>query len=136
MKEKFGWLYRGLTIWLLIICVESVNGTIRNLLIAPRTGESNARQISFFTAALMILLITYIFLPWIQAKTFGSLIILGTLWAILTAIFELVLGNLLGHSINQIMADYDASRGGLMGFGLFLLLLSPLIGSSLRRGLA
>jgi hypothetical protein len=136
MKTNYEWLRRGLKIWVLIVCVESINGTIRNLFIAPITGEANARQISFFIAVSLILLITYVSLPWIQANSFNLLLTLGIIWVILTAIFEIVLGITLGYPLNRIIADYDASRGGMMGFGLFLLLLSPLIAKSLRNRLA
>jgi len=47
--------------------------------------------------------------------------------------FEIALGRARGFGWQRIGADYDVSQGGLMGFGLLLLLLAPWIAAGLRR---
>lgn len=127
-------LIRALSVWLIIIFCESVHGTLRQVLLAPRVGDFRARQISFFTGMLLIFGITCLFIRWIRAESTQRLLIVGLLWLTLTVLFEFGLGLLiLGYSWNRMFEDYDLSRGGLMGFGLLFMLFAPLMAARLRN---
>jgi hypothetical protein len=45
------YLLKAFAVWLLIVVGESVNGTLRMLLLAPRVGDFRARQFGVFTGA-------------------------------------------------------------------------------------
>lgn len=126
-------LLRVIAVWLIIVCVESIHGTLRTLFLAPYVGDFQSRQISIFTGSLLILLVAYLFIRWIRAETTRSLIVVGLVWLALTLLFEVSLGRfVLGLSWERLASDYDISRGGLLLFGLIFLTLSPLIAARLR----
>lgn len=127
-------IFRSLLIWLLIIFAETLHGTARTLLLEPYVGDFRARQIGVLTGALMILIIAYAFIRWLNAKDISKLICIGLIWSALTFVFEISFGRFaLGLSWERIFSDYDLARGGLMPVGLLLLMLSPLIVAKLRR---
>lgn len=127
------YLVRAFVVWLVIIFAESVHGTLRQLLLAPLVGDFPARRIAFFVGLLLIFLIAYFFAGWMRAENTKQLLAAGLLWATLTLIFEFALGFfVLGYSRERVFEDYDASRGGMMGFGLVFLVFAPLLAAKLR----
>ena len=128
------YLVRAFTVLLLIIFAESVHGTLRQLFLAPLIGDFLARRISFFIAVLLIFLITSFFVRWIAAPNAKSLFVIGLMWMILMTLFEFGLGHfVLNYSWEQMLVDYDVSRGGLMGFGLIFMLFAPWLAAKSRR---
>jgi Na+/glutamate symporter len=128
------YLIRALAIWLLIVFAESVHGTLRQLFLAPLVGDFPARRISFFIAVLLIFLITYFSIRWIDAPTVKSLFGIGLMWMILMTLFEFGLGHfIMKYSWEKMLEDYDLSRGGLMGFGLVFMFFAPWLAAKLRR---
>jgi len=126
-------LLRALAIWLILILGESVHGVIRTLFLAPITGDFKARQIGVFVGSLLILTIAYFSIRWIRAETVASLITVGLVWLILTLIFEVCLGLfVMNLSRERILSDYNIAQGGLMPFGLVVLIFAPLIAAKLR----
>jgi len=127
-------LLRALVVWLVIIAVETIHGILRTLLLVPMMGDFPARQISVFTGSLLIFGVTLFFINWIAAKTTLQLLIVGVLWVALTVIFEITLGrSVLDLSWDRITEDYNITRGGLLGFGLLFMAVSPLLAAKLRR---
>ncbi len=112
---------------------ESVHGTLRQLFLMPLVGDFTARRISFFIAVLLIFLITYFFIRWINAPTVKSLFGIGLMWMILMTLFEFGLGLfVMNYSWKRMLEDYDISRGGLMGFGLLFMIFAPWLAAKLR----
>ena len=127
-------LLRALVVWLVIIAVETAHGILRTLLLVPMMGDFPARQISVFTGSLLIFGVTLLFIKWIAARTRLQLLIVGTIWVLLTILFEITLGRLvLNLSWDRITEDYDISRGGFLGFGLLFMAVSPLLAATFRR---
>lgn len=128
------WL-RAVAVWLIMMAAETVHGVLRTLLLAPRIGDLRARQIAFFTGSAIILGTAYLFINWIGARTIRALLLIGLMWMVLTLGFEAVVGIYgFGFGWERILAEYDPRTGSLMLFGLFVLLLAPLIAFRLRRG--
>jgi len=120
-------LARGFVVWLLIIFAETIHGVVRTLLLEPLIGDFRARQVSVFTGAAMIVVITFVFVRWLKGSGALDFILIGTLWVILTVGFEILLGRLaLDVSWERIASDYDLFQGGLMLFGLLVMLFAPL----------
>ena len=127
-------LLRALVVWLVIIAVETVHGILRILLLVPMMGDFPARQISVFTGSLLIFGVTHLFINWIAARTTLQLLMVGTIWVLLTILFEITLGRLvLDLSWDRITEDYDITRGGFLGFGLLFMAVSPLLAATFRR---
>lgn len=129
-------LRKALIAWLLIASAETVNGTVRELFITPVIGQRPAHQLGFFIAITLILFIAWLTAPWIKAKTFKTQLVVGLLWLFLMLIFEFGLGFLLGFSWEYLLTDYNLPRGGLMSFGLVIMLLAPVFGAWLRNTIA
>jgi hypothetical protein len=130
----FMYIVRALAVWLLIVFAESVHGTLRQLFLAPLVGDFTARRISFFIAVLLIFLITYFFIRWIDTPSVKSLFAVGLMWTILMTAFEFGLGIfVMNYSWEQMLKDYDVSRGGLMLFGLVFMFFAPYLAARLRN---
>lgn len=126
-------VFRAIGVWFVLMAAESLHGTLRQLLLAPLLGDWRARQVSVFTASLLILWITYLFVRWLRAGTVGDLLAIGCFWVVLTLAFEFTLGRLVfGFTWERLLADYDLRAGGLMFFGMLILLLAPFLATRLR----
>ena len=123
--------------WLKVFAVwlaEIINGTLRTLFLVPSFGDFRARQISVFTGSIMILAIIFLTVRWIGTSKTGSLLAIGFIWLLLTLIFEISLGCFIfDYSWMRIGEEFNVLRGGLLPFGLIILLLAPIIAARLRK---
>jgi hypothetical protein len=58
---------------------------------------------------------------------------IGTIWVVLTVLFEITLGRALGLSWQRIIEDYNLAEGGLMGFGLVGMFVTPWLVAKWRK---
>ena len=124
---------RALAAWGIIAVAESVHGTLRQWFLAPLLGDLHARQASVFTGSVLIVLIAFAFIRWVGATRTRTLLAIGLLWVVMTLVFEVSLGRLLGLGWQRILADYDLTHGGYMLFGMVVLLFAPLAAVRLRE---
>lgn len=118
----------------MIMCMETVLGTLRILYVAPYLGDLGARQIGAVTSSLLILFLVYLFIHRFREAADGQLVVIGSAWVALTLLFEFVLGRLiLKQSWERLLSDYDILHGGLMPFGLIVFLFSPLLARKLSN---
>jgi hypothetical protein len=121
--------WRAIAIWLLILAAESINGTIRRIWLVPALGEHTSHQIGVVAASALILFIAWLTARWLDAQTFKAQLKTGVLWVVLMLAFEFGVGLAIGNSIERMLAEYDLSRGGLMGLGFLVLLFAPAFGA-------
>ena len=127
-------LCRGITVWLLLVIAESINGILREIFLVPVLGAVQARQVSFLTALVLISAITLMSIRWIGAVTTIQLLLIGIMWAGLMLSFEWALGKfVLGVSFEKFAAEYDPRQGGMMAIGMLFLIFIPLIAYRIRR---
>ncbi|NNE99509.1 MAG: hypothetical protein HKN25_10870 [Pyrinomonadaceae bacterium] len=127
------YLFKAFLVWLIIIFAEIIHGTIRQLFLAPVTGDFPARRIAVFSGMLLIFIVTVLFIRWIAPASAGSLLAIGLMWVILTVLFEFSLGLFVfDYTWGRLFEDYDLSRGGLMSFGLLFLLFAPMLAAKVR----
>jgi hypothetical protein len=124
---------RALSVWLLLICAESVHGVLRQVWLVPLVGDFRSRQIGVFTGSILVFLMTLLCIRWIGTTRTRGLIAMGAAWVVLTLAFEFTLGRALGADWRRLFADYDLVHGGLMPLGLAVMLLSPLGAARLRH---
>jgi hypothetical protein len=61
------------------------------------------------------------------------LIAIGLFWVVLMLTFEVALGRLVfGYAWSRLAEDFDLAHGGLLGIGMLVIAVAPLIGSRLR----
>lgn len=124
---------RAIAVWLVIIAAETAHGILRTLLIAPAIGDFRSRQLGVFVGSLIVLGVVYTFICWLKAVEVKELLLIGSFWAILTFVFEVGLGKLVGLSNDRIFEDYDLLNGGLMPLGIAFLIVTPLIATHLKQ---
>jgi hypothetical protein len=124
---------RAIVVWLVLIVAEILHGITRGVLIVPHLGEFRSSQIGVVTGSVIILAIAVGFVRWIGATQPAQLLKVGCLWLGLTLVFEITFGRLvMGLSWQQLAADYNVRQGGLLPFGMVVLMLSPLIARKFR----
>lgn len=120
-------LARGFSVWLLIILAETIHGIARTLLLEPLIGDFRARQVSVFVGSIIIIAITFIFVRWLKGSHAYHFFLIGTMWVVLTVGFEILLGRFVTDvSWERISSDYNVANGGLMLFGLLIMMFAPL----------
>lgn len=125
---------RALRIWLTLVVVESIHGVTRRLVLEPLVGDLRARQVSVFTGAVLIILVFWFTLKWLGRQRQRRWWSVGLLWLGLTLAFEVGLGTATGMSWDRIASDFDPRRGGLLAFGMLVILVAPRVLAE-RRGL-
>jgi hypothetical protein len=126
-------IWRAFLIWLLIALAEVLNGIVRVRLLNRRVGDRRARQIGVLTGSALILVITWLTLPWLKAGTMQELLSVGLFWLMLMLAFDIGFGRWVFRATwGRIFAEFDVRRGGFLGFGMLVVLLAPLVVAKLR----
>lgn len=105
-------LLRAIGVWLGLVVLASLNGVIREAILAPRFGDSRAQAVSPILLCGIILLVTWFTLDWIGPQSTRNAILVGLQWVALTLAFEFVVGHYVQHQPwTVLLADYDVRRG-------------------------
>lgn len=118
-------LARGAVIWLGILVLASLNGAVRDLLVAPRLGDPVARALSTVILCGLVLWVTWASIRWLGPRGPGEALALGLFWVALTLTFEVAAGRLSGKPWSVILADYDVLRGRIWILVPLVTLLAP-----------
>jgi hypothetical protein len=116
---------RAALVWMLMILLETGNGYVREVFVAPETGALRAKQLGLLIGATMVLLVAWACSRWLRADTLRKQLIVGAFWVALTLVFEFALGRAMGTSWAKLLADYNPLRGGFMLFGLLVMFAAP-----------
>ena len=55
---------RAVAVWLLVMAIEFVHGTLRWILLRPHVGDFRSGQIGVFFGSALLLLLVYFCAPW------------------------------------------------------------------------
>ena len=125
-------LLRSFEVWLVIAAAESIHGALRTALLAPLIGDFEARQVAVFTGSAIIVGVAFLLRDWIQARTFGTQLLAGAFWFVLTLAFEFGVGRLaMDMSWERLLSDYNIAKGGLMPIGLVIMVFAPAVAESM-----
>src|SRR5690242_19562358 len=103
-------LIRAPAIWLVILVLASLNGAVRDLIVAPRIGDTLARAISTIVLCGLVMLVTWASVRWVAPREPRQTLQVGLFWVVLTLTFELAAGRLSGKPWSVVLADYDVLR--------------------------
>jgi hypothetical protein len=129
MHERSGpvMLGRALVVWVGILLLASANGAVRDLLLAPRLGDTVARAISTLVLCALVTLVTWWSIAWIGPRSAGRALAVGACWVAFTLAFEFLGGHYLFHKPwSALLADYDVRRGRIWVAALVVTFLAPL----------
>jgi hypothetical protein len=126
-------IFRAILIWLCIAAAETLHGVLRVRFANRRLGDRRARQLGIISGSAIILVITWLALPWIGIHTPRQAVATGALWTLLMLAFDVAFGRFVFRaSWQRILADFDLRKGGFLGLGMAVLLLAPLAVGHLR----
>jgi hypothetical protein len=126
-------LLRAFAIWLILVVLAILNGTIRNYLILPLAGEKAAHIISSVTLSILIIAVAWFSIGWIHPNTVGEAIGLGCFWLVLTVLFEFGAGHyLFKNSWEKLLADYNIFKGRIWVLVLLATLFAPYLAVRIR----
>jgi len=126
-------LFRAILIWVGILILASINGAVRDLLVAPRFGDLIARAISTIILCILIALVTWWSIVWIRPLNNRAALGIGIVWLVLTLTFEFGFGHFVsGKPWAELLADYDVQRGRIWVLVLIATLLAPLWAGRVR----
>jgi hypothetical protein len=121
-------LLRATLIWLGILVLASLNGAVRDLVLAPQLGDPLARAISTLVLCGLILLVTWRSIRWIAPRCQRDALIVGLLWVLWTLGFEFLAGRyLFVKSWATLLEDYDLSRGRIWILALLTTFAAPVL---------
>jgi hypothetical protein len=104
-------LFRAVVVWFGILVLASLNGAVRDLMVAPRIGDTIARAISTMILCGLILLVTRYTIRWVGPQSPRQALGVGAFWLVLTLCFEFGAGRYAGKPWSVILEDYNLTRG-------------------------
>ena len=122
---------RGLLVWLIIMLVESIHGVLRGLILTPRVGEEASARIGWPVGLLLVLLLSWLMIRLTGLRRTRDLLVLGAIWAVLTAGFEVAIGLARGLGQDGVLAALSPATGTIP-YSALVMLFAPLAAARLR----
>ncbi len=120
-------------LWLPLIVIAFINGTIRQLIIAKYFNELRAHQLSTITLIILSSIFVFLIFPFLNIKNTKQAFLIGLLWVFLTVIFEFTLGITTKKSWAILFQDYNIITGHFWPIFLLCLFLLPFLCYILKR---
>ncbi|GAA0700656.1 hypothetical protein GCM10009104_32110 [Marinobacterium maritimum] len=124
---------KALGIWLIILVVAVANGILRESVLMPMLGLTAGLILSGMLLSVLILVITFFTLPWLQANRRSKLAGIGLFWLLLTLVFEFAFGWSQGKPLSVILDAYTFKDGNLWPVVLLVTVTSPYVAARLRE---
>jgi hypothetical protein len=119
-------MLRAVVVWMGILGLAACNGALRDLVVAPRLGDTVARALSTVILCALILLVAHSTIRWIGPRNPGEALAIGALWLVLTLAFEFGSGLYVGKTWSVMLEDYNVLRGRIWVLVPILTFLAPL----------
>jgi hypothetical protein len=127
-------IWRAIAVWFGILVLANINGAVRQAWLIPRLGEPGGRMVSTLALSGVVLLLTWLTIPWIEPTSTRAAMKIGVMWLGLTLAFEFLVGHyVFGQSWRKLLEDYDIMRGRIWVLVLLLVLFAPLLTARSRR---
>ena len=127
------WLaLRAAAIWVLILGLAFSNAALRELVLIPRLGKVQGLVLSGVILALLVLLVAYGSVPWLDARRAAEWIAIGLGWFVLTLAFDLVLGGMQHKPLQSLFEAYLFRQGNLWPVVLLVTACAPYLTAKLR----
>lgn len=125
-------MLRGFLVWCLMMAVETVHGVLRGMFLAPSIGGDAAAMAGWPVAALLVIVIATATIRWTGVGDPARLAAMGAVWAVLTLLFEVVIGVLRGLDAASVAAALSPT-GGTVTWSAALMAVTPLLADRIRR---
>ena len=118
---------RAALVWVLILVLAIVNGGFRESVLVPRFGIPAGQLVSGLLLIGCILVVSYLLVPRLGARSRGQLLGIGVLWLALTLVFEFGFGLVQGESWSELFAAYTFRDGNIWPVVLAITLVAPVL---------
>lgn len=123
---------KALVLWSVILVCAVANGALREAVLIPRLGTSPGLVVSGLALSCVILLVAYLGVPWLGARSDTGLVLVGLGWLAATLIFEFSLGLLRGKPLAEILSAYTFAGGNIWPVVLAITAIAPWLAARLR----
>jgi hypothetical protein len=125
---------RAAPVWLLLLVIAVLSGTLRAALLEPRVGEQTAHVVGTLAVVALFAAVITATVRWIVPDLAPRrLITLGVAWTAATVIFEFAFGRYIaGHPWDTLLEDYNLAQGRLWTLVILTLLLTPTLAGRAR----
>ncbi len=124
---------KALGIWLIIVMAAMANGLFREKILASLFAAKVALALSGLLLSLLVLVVAFIFIPFLHIQQQGLYFAVGVLWVMLTLSFECLFGHfVLGKSWQEIMRVFNLRNGDLFIVVLLLTAAAPWLAAKAR----
>ncbi len=127
-KKENKMFLKALIAGLLIAFGEVINGNIRVRILNKRLGKKRAKLISFFSGIIVIFVICWLILPWIEPNNYQDCIYIGFIWLVIMMCLDIYFARYVFKlKWNKIIDDFNPMKGNLLSIGMVFLLFCPAI---------
>ncbi|MBJ7575481.1 hypothetical protein [Luteimonas sp. MC1828] len=123
---------KAFALWVVMLCCAVLNGTLRDATLIPSLGRTARLLLSGLLLSALILVVTYIALPWLRPVRHQQLVGIGLGWVALTLLFELAFGLLQGKAWPALVEAYTFKDGNVWPLVLLTTAAAPYIAGRLR----
>ena len=124
---------RALVVWLGLAVLAVLNGWFRESVLVSRLNEGAARAMSTVLLSLVIFVVAALTVEWISERPHLDAWRIGTLWLLMTLVFEFVAGHYLFRvPWHQILAEYNIFGGRIWILVLLVTLIAPAAAAAMR----
>lgn len=124
---------KALVIWFGILALAIVNGLIRESLFVPGFGTPVALVLSGLLLSVLIIVVAYFSLPWLQVHHPVELFMVGAGWLVLTLVFEFSFGFWQGKSWSELLEAYTFKGGNIWSVVLVTTAFAPYIAAKMNE---
>ena len=127
-------IVKSISIWILLAIFAVLNGLFREKALIPLLGIKFSLPLSGIIFSLIILLLTFLFIPWFGRVRTNDCLCVGLIWLILTISFEFLFGHyVMGKSWLETFQVLNVKNGNLFSLILVVSVASPWFAAKLRR---
>lgn len=123
---------KALMVWAVILVLAILNGLLREAVLVPWLGATTGLVLSGLLLSSLIIAVSYVALPWLDARRLNQLLAVGLGWVALTVVFEFSFGLLQGKSWPALLEACAFKDGNIWPLVLLVTALAPYIAAKLR----
>lgn len=124
---------KALILWVGILALAVVNGTLRENALIPAFGSSIALIVSGVILVTCIFVVAWLAVPWWGALTARQWWWIGAFWLLLTIVFEFSFGRFAQHKTwAELLEAYTFTGGNIWPLVLVAILVSPRLAAEVR----
>ncbi|WP_019677617.1 hypothetical protein [Arsukibacterium perlucidum] len=131
-KTKNMLALKSLIVWAAIVVLAILNGILREAVLTPMLGITAGLLLSGLLLSALIIAVSYLTLPWLDARRLAQLLAVGLGWVLLTLVFEFSFGLWQGKSWSVLLEAYTFKDGNIWPLVLLVTALAPYIAARLR----